>query len=226
LKKDGFALATASSVNWFSGHRAAAVRWVAIAAVAVVVVVGGGITYSLRTSSADAALGEALDVYNAQLAVPGAPAESGVYSTAADRSRAANQKFLQVASGYGWLPEGTKAHYFAGVTYADLGQTASAEAELKVAAGSWNRNLSNLSKLALAGLYHQTGRDSQAIDAYNAIAAKPSDTVPAAVAQLNLADLYASSGKPEQARALWAKIKDADKEGAAGAIAAQKLSDK
>ena len=32
----------------------------------------------------------------------------------------------------------------------------SAEAELKAAAGSWDRNLANLAKLALAGLYHQT----------------------------------------------------------------------
>jgi len=226
LKKDSFALATASSVNWFSGHRDSVVRWVVIAVVAVVAIVGGGITYNLRSSAADTALGSALDVYNAQLAVPGAPTESGVYASAADRSRSANQQFLQVANSYGWLPEGTKAHYFAGVTYADLGQTASAESELKIAAGSWNHNLANLAKLALAGLYHQTGRDSQAEETYNAIVAKPSETVPAAEAQLNLADQYASSGKQDQARALWAKIKDADKEGAAGAIASQKLADK
>jgi hypothetical protein len=44
------------------------------------------------------------------------------------------------------------------------------------------------------------------------------------VAQLNLADLYAAAGKQDQARALWAKVKDGDKDGAAGSIAAQKLS--
>jgi predicted negative regulator of RcsB-dependent stress response len=80
--------------------------------------------------------------------------------------------------------------------------------------------------MALAGLYHQTARDSQAIEIYNVLAAKPSDTVSAAVAQLDLADLYAASGKPDQARAIWAKVKDSDKEGAAGAIAAQKLAAK
>jgi len=46
------------------------------------------------------------------------------------------------------------------------------------------------------------------------------------VAQLDLADLYATEGKQDQARALWAKIKDADKDGAAGEIAAQKLGSK
>ena len=86
--------------------------------------------------------------------------------------------------------------------------------------------MANLAKLALAGLYHQTSRDQQAIDLYNGSVAKPSETVSAAVAQLDLADLYVAEGKQDQARALWAKVKDADKDGAAGAIAAQKLAAK
>jgi tetratricopeptide (TPR) repeat protein len=105
-----------------------------------------------------------------------------------------------------------------------MGQDGLAETELKEAAGSWNRNLSNLAKLALANLYRHTNRDSQAIDLYNQIVAKPSDTVSAAEAQLNLADLYSTTGKMQEARALWARVKDADKQGAAGAIAAQKLA--
>ena len=226
LKQDSFAQATASSVSWLSGHRSGVVRLVIVVVVAVVVVVGGAVLYSVRTSAAEAALGAALDTYSAQLTTPGAPAESGTYATAADRSKAANQKFLQVAGSYSLLPESSKAHYFAGVTYSELGQTASAETELKTAADSWDRNVSNLAKLALAGLYHQTGRDPQAIETYNALIAKPSETVSAAVAQLNLADLYAAGGKQDQARALWAKVKDADKEGAAGSIATQKLAAK
>ena len=106
------------------------------------------------------------------------------------------------------------------------GEPAAAETELKAAAGAWDRNLANLAKLALAGLYHQTNRDAQAISLYNELAAKPSDTVSTAVAQLDLADLYAASGKQDQARALWAKVSDADKDGAAGSIAAQKLAAK
>jgi predicted negative regulator of RcsB-dependent stress response len=94
---------------------------------------------------------------------------------------------------------------------------------LKTATGAWDRNLANLAKLALAGLYHQMDRDPEAINLYTALAAKPSETVPTAVAQLDLADLYAEQGKIEQARKLWAAVKDADKDGMAGAIAAQKL---
>ena len=224
LKNDKFAQATASSVSWVSGHRSNVVRWAIVAVVVLAAVIGGAIFWNVRTDAADAALGVALDTYDSALAQPGAPPEANTYSTAADRSRAANKQFVAAAQQYSWLPEGAKAHYFAGITYRELGDSANAESELKAASGAWDRNLANLAKLALASLYHQTSRDPQAIDLYNQLAAKPSDTVPANVAKLDLADLYAASGKQDQARTLWAAVKDADKDGAAGAIAAQKLT--
>jgi predicted negative regulator of RcsB-dependent stress response len=192
----------------------------------VVVIIAALIFWNMRTSDAEKALGAALDLYTTPLAPPGSPAEKNVYSSAADRAKEANREFVAVAHDFGSTPAGAKAHYFAGVTYEELGQNASAENELKTAAGSWDHNLSNLAKLALAGLYHQTGRDAQAIDLYNELAKKPSITVSAPVAELDLADLYASTGKTDQARALWAKVKDADKDGAAGSLASQKLSGK
>ena len=226
LKTDSFAQAAASSVSWVTGHRSGVVRWV-IGVLVAVVVVGGGLTYwNIRSAAANTALGAALDTYVSPLAIPGAPAEKGVYNTASERSKAANQQFLAVIKDFGWLPEASKAHYFAGVTYQELGQTASAETELKAASGAWDREVANLAKLALAGVYHQTARDPQAIDLYNALVAKPSETVPASVAQLDLANLYVAAGKQDQARALWAKVKDSDKDGAAGSIAAQKLAAK
>ena len=224
LKKDSFAQATATSVSWLSGHRSGVVRSVILAVVALGLVIAALIFWNQRSTAADSALGAAMDTYAGALAQPGLPAEKGVYATATDRSKAAHDQFTAVAAQYGWLSQGAKAHYFVGVTDQELGQTASAETELKIAAGAWDRNLSNLAKLALAGIYHQTARDSQAIDIYTALAAKPSETVSAGVAKLDLADLYAATGKQDQARKLWAEVKDADKDGAAGSIAAQKLA--
>ncbi len=226
LKQDRFAQATKSSMDWVSGHRSGVLRWVIVVVVVVVATTGALVYWGWSSSKADTALGAALDIYSAPLLPPGAPAMSGVYATSADRSKAANQQFLAVAKQYGWLSEGTKAHYFAGITYEELGNNASAETELKTAGDSWNRNLANLAKLALAGLYHKMDRDPEAVNIYNALASKPSETVPAAVAQLDLADLYAEEGKIDQARKLWAKVKDADKDGAASSIAAQKLAAK
>jgi tetratricopeptide (TPR) repeat protein len=226
LKGDKFAQATKTSVTWLSGHRTNVVRWAIGAAVVIVLGVGFLIFWNVQESAAETALGQALDIYTAPLALPGAPAEKGTYATVAERAKASNEQFKAVADKYGWLTEGSKARYFQGVTEQELGQTAAAEGDLKKVADSWNRNLSNLAKTALASIYHQTGRDQQAIDLYNEIVAKPSETVTAGVAQLDLADLYAATGKEAQAKALWAKLKDSDKDGAAGSIAAQKLSGK
>jgi predicted negative regulator of RcsB-dependent stress response len=226
LKQDKLRQAAASSASWLGVHRTAVIRWGVILGALLVLGIAFLVYYDMRSQAADTALGAALDVYNAPLAQPGAPAESGTYANSKDRAKAANAKFLDVEKQFGWMPQGTKAHYFAGITDQDLGQNAAAETELKAAAGSMNRNIANLAKLALAGLYRQTSRDAQAIDLYNDLAAKPSETVPATVAQLDLADLYAASGKQAQARAVWAKVKDADKDGAAGSIATQKLAAK
>lgn len=224
LKGDRFVQATKSGVTWISGHRSSVMRWTVTAAVVVLVAVGASIFFYLESSAADVALGAALDTYSAPLVESGDPAQQGLFATAGARAKAANQQFIGVAQKYGWLPEGTKAHYFAGITYEELGQNGPAETELKAAAGSLNRNLANLAKRALAGHYRQTGRGAQAVDVYKEIIAQPSETVSAAAAQLDLAELYASSGKLDQARILWAKVKDSDKEGVAGSIAAQKLT--
>ena len=226
LKKDKFAQAAADSASWVSGHRSGVLRLVIVGGVALILTVGGLIFWNLRSTAADSALGAAMDTYNAPIAQPGLPAGNGIYATSAERTKAANKQFVDVVQQYGWLPQGAKAHYFAGITDGELGQNAAAESELKAASGAWDRNLANLAKLALAGLYRQTSRDPQAIEIYNGIVAKPSETVSAAVAQLDLADLYAAEGKQDQARALWAKVKDADKDGAAGTIATQKLTAK
>jgi len=176
LKKDKFAQATASSV---AGSAATAPALCVGSLPASCTGADCGRIYLLgheirrrRTS-----LGAALDIYDAPLSIPGAPAENGVYSSTADRSKAANKLFAAVAAQYGWLPQGAKAHYFVGITDQETGQTAAAENELKTAGASWDRNLANLAKLALASIYHQTGRDSQAIGIYNALIAKPSETV-------------------------------------------------
>jgi tetratricopeptide (TPR) repeat protein len=226
LKNDKFAQAAASSAGWLGEHRGGVLRWV-IGAVAVLILAIGALVYwNTRTAAADLALGGAMDVYNAPLLQPGEPPMPGVYSSAQARATEANREFVAVAHNFSGLPEAAKAHYFAGVSYEDLGQNGPAETELKDAAGSWNRDLSNLAKLALAGLYQQTNRADQAISLYQELANKPSATVSTNVAQLDLADLYATEGKQEQARALWAKVKDTDKDGAAGSIATQKLTAK
>ena len=224
LKQDKFALAAKSSASWVSEHQISVTRWSIGIAVVVVVLIAVLVFWNIRSSAGDAALGSAMDVYTSPLALPGAPAEAGVYTTAEARAKEANREFVAIAQNFSWLPAGAKARYFSGLTYEELGQNGNAESQLRGVAGSWNQNLANLAKLALAGLYQQENRDDEAVSLYKELAAKPSVTVSAGTAQLALADLYASQGKLDQARVLWAKVRDSDKAGAAGSIAAQKLN--
>jgi predicted negative regulator of RcsB-dependent stress response len=224
LKKDKFTQAAVSGASWVGEHRAGVVRWVIGALVVVVLAVAALVWWNVRTAAADLALGQAIDLYSTPLAQPGEPPEKNVYTTAQARATEANREFVAVAHDFRWLPEAAKANYFAGVSAIELGQNDAAETDLNAAAGSWDHNVANLAKYALAGLYHQTNRDSQAIDLYNGLIAKPSETVSAGVAQLALADLYVAEGKRDQARALWSQIKAVDKDTAAGTIAQQKLT--
>jgi lipopolysaccharide biosynthesis regulator YciM len=168
-----------------------------------------------------------MDVYDAPLRQPGQPVDPSAasYATAADRAKAANPLFEQAANQYGLFKAGANARYFAGLTAADMGQTAQAEADLKKAADFREAGLSSLAKLALAGLYRQTNQQSQAIALYQQLIAKPTLTVPVSMARLQLAETYEAT-QPEEARKLYAQIKDQDKTSAAAQIAAQKLEGK
>jgi tetratricopeptide (TPR) repeat protein len=224
LKQDKFVLVTQESVGWVAKNRAAVIRYSIPAIIVIALAIVAGVVYQQRSSAAEAALGQAIDAYSAPLAQPGVPAEAGVYANAADRARAANKLFQQIVDQYKMLPQTSKAHYFLGLTDEELGNQAAAESELKQAAGAWDSNLSSLANFALAELYHQTGREAQAVALFQQLGnGKGTTAVPAFNAELALADLYNAEGKKDQAKALWAKVKDADKAGAAGAIAAQRL---
>lgn len=227
LKQNSFVEATASGIDWLQSHRSNVIKVGAVIVVVVALIVAGAVVYNNRSDQAANAFGKALDIYNTPLRQPGQPVAPGdaTFATAAARAKAANPLFVQVADQYGWLKAGANAEYFAGLTYVDLNQTASAEKELQKAAGSHDKGLAALASMALAGLYRQTGRDSQAVDLYNQVIKNPTVTVPASSAQLQLAQLYEGTN-PAAAKKIYAQIKDQDKTTAAGQIAAQKLAGK
>lgn len=226
FKQDNYVVATDNSLAWARQNRRSVITTVAILLAIIVLAVLAAAVYHIRSEAASTAFGAAMADYQTPLAAPGQPVPPGVktYSSVGDRAKAANAAFLEVAHRYGLMPDGKNALYFAGLTYMEEGQNASAESTLKEVASGWSRSLGNLGKLSLAQLYRQTGRNPQAVDLYNELTAKPSDSVPAGLAQLQLAELYDSEGKPDQARKIYAQLKDKDAKGPAGLIAAQKLN--
>lgn len=225
LKQDKLVSVTQTGVAWLAENRSRMTRLAIVLVVLLAALVAAVVFYSNRSAAADLAFGLAMDVYGAPLAQPGQPVTPGqtIFSTAAERSKAAHQQFADVANRYGWLPAGKKARYFAGLTAMEMGQTGPAEADLKEVADSHNADLASLAKVALASLYQQTNRNQAAVALYQQLIAKPTTTVPANAAQLQLAALYQTID-PAQAKRIYAQLKN-DKS-AAGEIAAQKLAQK
>jgi predicted negative regulator of RcsB-dependent stress response len=226
LKTDSFLTAARSGIDWLNDRSGSAYIAGIILVVLVLLGVGGYFYNQHRNDLAAVDFGAAMDTYNAPVQQPGEPAAPGVttYPTSADRARAAASQFEAIASNYKFTQTAANSRYFAGLTYMEAGENATAESDLKEVAGSWDRNLSTLAKTALATLYHQTGRDDAAIDLLNQVAAKPSATVSATTAKLELAGLYENSNRPDDARKIYAQLKDQDKDGMAGRIASSKLS--
>jgi tetratricopeptide (TPR) repeat protein len=226
LKHDQFVDTTKHGLEWATDNRRSVIVTSSILVGAILVVVLGVVLYNSRASQASVAFGAAMQAYQTPLAAPGQAVPPGVktYPSVAERAKAANGLFMGVADKYGMTPDGRVSRYFGGLTYMEEGQNAPAESTLKQVASGWNGDLAALAKLSLAQLYRQTGRDPQAIDLYNELAAKPTNTVPPGLAQLQLAELYEAQNKPEMAKKIYAQLKDKDAKGPAGLLAAQKLN--
>lgn len=224
LKQDKFVDVTTSGLEWVGENRGQVIAWAIGAVVAVGLIVAGVLTYQQRSATAQGLLGQGLDIYETPLAQPNQPAEPGVktYPSSQARAKEALPLFREAADRYGWLTAGEMARYFAGECELDLGQQGAAEADLSKGTHARNGNVAALAKIALANLYEQTGRTSQAIDEFKDAIAHPTTTVPKAEAQLQLAQLY-EAAQPNEAKRLYAEIKDENPNTDAGQIAAQKL---
>jgi tetratricopeptide (TPR) repeat protein len=232
-KPDQFVALTETGVHWAGEHRQKTIVAAVTLVLLVVAIVGGYSFYEHRSTAAATAFGSAMQVYQTPIASPTQPVPPGMktYKSAQERAAAANAQFVQVASQYGLTKDGKLANYFAGLTEMEQGENGPAEEAFKKTASSWDSGLSALGKSSLAQLYQQTNRDAQAIDLYKDLAKGNAATFPPTLAQLQLAELYQSQGKTEDARKIYAQIKDSDKDakgkpGPASMIASEKLNPK
>ncbi len=230
-KQDQFVALTESGVHWAEENRQQAILYGVIAVIAIIIIVAAYSIYQSRSTAADTAFGTAMETYQTPLVNPAEPTPPGVktFPNAKARASAANAQFQQVADHYGLTNSGRLAEYFVGLTYEDQGQNGPAQQALEKVASSWDHSIAALGKDALADLYQETGQNAKAIDLYNQLSKSKSSTVPANLAQLQLAELYQAEGNTDQARQILALIKDKDKDssgkpGAAAEIATQKLN--
>jgi pentatricopeptide repeat protein len=117
------------------------------------------------------------------------------------------------------------AHYFLGVTSADLSDNAGAERNFKEVISSGSRDLAAIAKFALASLYAKTNRTKEAVALYQEMMNKPTATVSKVTAQMELAALFQAINQPLDAKRIYEQVKKDNPTGEAGQIATQKLAE-
>ena len=229
LKEDKFSKATIrvaeSTVHWSQEHQSTLI----LAAVALVVlaaaVTGGWYYLNRQDQQASLALSQAVRTLDTPIRPAGMPAqaEAPSFASSKERSTAARKQFQAVVSQYPHTRSADMAHYFVGVTSADLGDNAAAERELKEVGSSRNDELAALANFALASVYRRENRNKDAIELYKKMVEKPARTVGKATAQLELATTYQADNQPLEAKRIYQEVQKQNPTSEASQMAAQKL---
>lgn len=208
LKQDKLATSAVEAVQEVVEHRSGIVKIVSI--VVALALLGGGIWWYMdsREQQATNALGQALVTYNAPVAPPGTPIPAGLTAFNSDQERliAAKKAFYEVSDQYGWTHSGQYSRYLAGITEEELGNFKVAEDQLRALTNTRRRELASLAKYALAAVYRDENRDTDAINLLQQLIDKPSISVPKANAQLALADLYVAEHQADKAKVVYDQI--------------------
>jgi predicted negative regulator of RcsB-dependent stress response len=225
LKQDRFAETTKDTISWAVENRNVLITSITAVVVVAAILLGSMWYWEYRNQQANTALGAAMETYSAQLRPAGTPANPEVksFESAEQRSRAAQAQFQEIAQHYGHTKAGKVAQYMTALTDVDLGDTQSAEAVLTQVASSAGHELSSQAKVVLAGIYHNTNRDKDAVALYQELIQHPTDLVSKSSVQLDLGAVYEAMNQPAEATKLYTDIIKTDEKSPAAAVAQQRL---
>jgi len=216
LKEDEF-VSTVEAAEDFAKQHATQIIAGVLGALIVAGAIVGWRTYSARQEdSANAALGQALKTFKAEVGpAPAAnlfdqnpstpPPTAPEFTTDQQKYQAALKQFTEVVDKYPRQPAADFARYHVGLCQSALGNDAAAVKTLQAAAKSSDKNTAALASEALAGELNKQGKTDEAIKVYQNLADHPTSTVPRAEALLAEASLYRDT-KPAQARALYEQV--------------------
>ncbi len=231
MKQDRFSKATfeaaEKTVHWSQEHQSKLI--VGLIAVVVIAAIAGGGWYYVQTQDEKASLDFAIAVrtMEASLRPPGTPPQPDIpsFESESDRAGAARKQFQAIVDKYPSTRTGKMARYFVGVTSAQMEDYATAERNLQEAANSSDSQLASLGKIALASVYREEKKDSQAVDLYKQLIDKPSELVTKAAAQMELASFYVSRQKPDEAKKIYEQIQKDNPQTDAGSMAQRRLAE-
>jgi predicted negative regulator of RcsB-dependent stress response len=232
LKQDRFSRATMhaaeQTVHWTVEHQGKLIIAGIIIALVVAAVLGAWYYSERQDERASVEFGKALQTFDMPVRTAGMPpqADSPSFASAKERATEAHKQFQDLASKYPHTHVADFSRYFLGVTSSQMGDSAAAERELKTVANYHNRDLSSLAKLALAGVYRDTNRTSDAVNLYKQLMEKPSQTVSKAAAEFQLAETYQGAGMTADAKKQYEQIqKEAPAQSEANQLASAKLQE-
>jgi len=231
LKTDRFSKATLQAaeqtVHWTVEHRNKIIIASVVIVIVIAAVLGGWYYLQQQDEKASVDFSKAVQTMDSQIRPAGMPPQPDYPSFASSKERAteAHKEFQAIVDKYPHTHAADFAHYFLGVTSADLGDNASAERELKTVAGYYNADLSALAKLALASVYRNTNRTKDAVEIYKQLITKPEQTVGKSTAEIQLAETYQNAGMAAEAKKQYEQIQKDAPQSEAAQLASAKLQE-
>jgi tetratricopeptide (TPR) repeat protein len=210
IKQDEFASWLEKVIAWTAEH-GDEVR-IGVGVGVVLLAAFGALAYfqGHRVREAERAYEDALTAFHAPVATEladGAERPAGqVFDTADEKYKTAAAAFEGVVRRYGSTDLGSRARYYAALSRIELGQFAEAEKTLRELQGGGDDLVSELSRLALAGLYRRSGEPDRAVEAYRSVVSDPQTTLPRDQALNGLAGTLEDAGRYAEARAAYREL--------------------
>lgn len=227
LKQDAFATSTAETISWAVENRSILMAVGAVVLVILAAVAGGWAYINHQDQQARQQLSLAIQKFNQPIRPAGTPPtpEVATWASAQERGKATNGEFVRIADQYRHTQSGQVARYFAGITAREMGDNAASAKNLEEVAAGRYPEIASLARFALASVYHDTGKNSQAVDLYKQLIDHPTISIGKSTAQFALASLYEVTGRPDEAKHLYEQMQKENPAGMVAQMAGQRLQE-
>jgi len=231
MKQDRFSRVTIDAAertaHWSVEHKSKLIVAAVVVLLVAVAVAGGWYYLNQQDQKASLEMSQAVRTLDTPVRPANMPEqpEAPSFASSSERATTARKQFQAIVDKYPHTRSAEFAHYFVGITSADLGDNASAEGELQKVISSGSNDVAALAKMALASVYRNTSRNKQAEELYKQLAAKPTSTVGKVTAQIELAATYKSDNQPLEAKRIYETIQKENPASEAAQLATAKLQE-
>lgn len=204
LKSDRFASEVTHTVEYVGEHRRQVMLYGGVVLAVVVLAVGVYFYRQRQHSARQRELVDALETYNAVVTAGSSPQQgfrAKMFSTKAEKEKAIQKAFTDLAVNHAGTEEGAIAQYYLAIIASDRGNAAEAEKRFRDVTENASENQASLAKMALAQLEQGRGRTAEAEKLLRSIVSAPTVLVSKEQATIALARLIGPT-RPEEARKL------------------------